>query len=173
METQFEQPTQPGQVSAEWYSDHFLCDSLMSFLRENGYKVHKDGVVKNGDIVENKIIASKFFTKEVIEVKGLPTHDHNDPTASLKAKMALQSGHAKHSFSEALFNSFINFGKYYSNDSAEIAMAVPNVPRYKAIIAKVQDYFTANDLHFKLYLINEDGSVEVSNLNENWVNEKH
>jgi hypothetical protein len=172
MDIQFDQSQKPETTSAEWYTDHFLCESLMTYLRSNGYKVHKDGVEKNGEIVENKIIASRFFTKEIIEIKGIATHHHLDNIAGPHGRLQNNAGHAKHSFSEALFNSFINFGKYYSNDSAEVAMAVPNVPRYNAIVAKVQDYFTINDLHFKLYLVNEDGSVEVSNLNENWAKEK-
>jgi hypothetical protein len=40
------------------------------------------------------------------------------------------------------------------------------VERYKTIIQRVQDYFTLNNLYFKIYLVNEDGDVEVSNLNE-------
>lgn len=47
-------------------------------------------------------------------------------------------------------------------------MALPNVGRYQAIIKKLNDYFFINDLYFRIYLINEDGSVEVRNLNSRY-----
>jgi hypothetical protein len=75
------------------------------------------------------------------------------------------SQQAKSWFYETLFNSLINFGKYYSDANAIVAIALPNVDRYKTIIEKVAEYFTSNNLSFKLYLVNEDGEVVVSNLN--------
>ncbi|MEJ7681526.1 MAG: hypothetical protein WKG06_27480 [Segetibacter sp.] len=56
------------------------------------------------------------------------------------------SQQAKSWFYETLFNSLINFGKYYSDESAVVAMALPNVDRYKTIIEKVADYFNSNNL---------------------------
>jgi hypothetical protein len=111
------------------------------------------------------IAASRYFKKELIEVKGFPTSYYaNDVNkAPIKSTAANQ---AKNWFSEALFNSFINFGNYYNHDNVIVAMALPNVERYKTIIQRVQDYFTLNNLYFKIYLVNEDGDVEVSNLNE-------
>ena len=59
----------------------------------------------------------------------------------------------------------VNFGKYYSDESSDIAMALPNVDKYKAIIERVQEYFAANQLSLKVYLVSENGDVEISNLN--------
>lgn len=145
-----------------WYSEEFIITSLTAYLKENGYKIHKD----NGKIerTERVLVASKYFTKEIIEIKGFPTKEGN--YAGIQ-KTASTQVHAKNWFSDALLNSFMNFGKYYSIENAEVAMALPNADRYKAIIEKVQDYFTVNNLHFKIYLVNEDGEIEVSNLNEN------
>ncbi|WP_207497100.1 hypothetical protein [Aridibaculum aurantiacum] len=144
-----------------WYSEEFIVSSLVRFLKENGYKIHKDKAV---DRSEKVVIASKYFTKEVIEIKGFPAKAVQTGSSQKSTNSTAQ---AKHWFSDALFSSFVNFGKYYSNENAEIAMALPNAERYRAIIEKVQDYFTINNLHFKIYLVNEDGQVEVSNLNEN------
>ncbi len=145
-----------------WYSEDFIIDSLSEYLKENGYKIHKDSG-KPTERNEKVVIASKYFTKEIIEVKGFPTKGLN---YSGLQKAGNQAVHAKHWFSDALFSSLINFGKYYSIENAEVAMALPNVERYKSIIEKVQEYFTVNNLFFKIYLINQDGEVEVSNLNE-------
>jgi hypothetical protein len=145
-----------------WYSEDFIIGSLTKFLKDNGYKIHKETGLP-AERPEKVLIASKYFTKEIIEIKGFP----NKPASLSGLQKPSATTNARHWFSDALFSSFVNFGKYYSNENAEVAMALPNVEKYKAIIEKVQDYFTINNLYFKLYLVNEDGEVEVSNLNEN------
>lgn len=154
-----------------WFSEEFISERLVSYLKENGYKIHKDPTNKTPEKSETIITASKFFTKEIIEVKGFPTELYRGAASRETPRNSSHIQHAKNWFSEALMNSFVNFGKYYSNDSADVAMALPNVDKYKAIIGKVQDYFSSNDLYFKIYLINEDGTVEVSNLNKKYSKE--
>lgn len=146
-----------------WYTEEFIINSVSEYLKENGYKIHKDSG-KPTERNEKVVIASKYFTKEIIEIKGFPA---KAPNYSGLQKATANNANAKHWFSDALFSSFVNFGKYYSIENAEVAMALPNAERYKAIIEKVQDYFTINNLFFKIYLVNQDGEVEVSNLNEN------
>jgi hypothetical protein len=113
------------------------------------------------------IVASRFFKKEIIEVKGYPKtyFTHTSALGSVKNSSALQQ--AKQWFSDALFNSLSNFGNYYTGENVHLAIALPNVERYKAIIERVHEYFTMNNLSFKIYLVNENGDVHVSNLNEN------
>ncbi|MDB5247995.1 MAG: hypothetical protein JWQ40_2389 [Segetibacter sp.] len=141
-----------------WYSEDFIYTSVVNYLRENGYKIQRDNVSKETEKAERTITATKFFKKEVIEVKGFPHYYYQAPSQVVAPK----STHAKNWFSEALFNSFVNFSMI---DNGEVAMALPNVSRYQTIINKLNDYFTVNDLYFRIYLVNEDGSVEVSNLN--------
>ncbi len=144
--------------NTDWYSDEFIHDSVVAFLKKNGYKIHKENLPKENDKDDKKILASKFFKKEIIEIKGFPHYNLPHLQAS-----APKSVHAKNSFSDALFNSFMNFSLI---ENAEVAMAVPNISRYQGIIEKLHDYFTFNDLYFRIYLVNEDGTVDVSNLNE-------
>lgn len=147
--------------NTEWWSEDFIFLSVESYLKENGYKVQKETRLKDSDKSETIIAASKFFKKEIIEVKGYPHYHpgHQYPTIP-------KATHAKSWFTEALFNSFVNFSSF---ENAEVAMALPNVGRYQAIIKNLTDYFTVNDLYFRIYLVNEDGSVEVSNLNNKYL----
>jgi hypothetical protein len=145
--------------TTDWYSEDFIHSSVVKYLKDNGYKVQKDSAAKDTEKTERVINASKFFKKEIIEVKGFPyLHPNHLHTAA-----PVKATQAKNWFTEALFNSFVNFGNF---ENAEVAMALPNVGRYQAIIQKLYDYFTVNDLYFRIYLVNEDGSVEVSNLNQ-------
>lgn len=146
------------EVKADWYSEEFIYNSVVNYLKENGYKVYKDFFQKETIRSERVITASRFFKKEVIEVKGYPYHYYSATRESLPVKNI----QAKSWFTEALFNSLVNFSL---SDNGEVAMAFPNVSRYQAIVKKLNDYFSMNDLYFRIYLVNEDGSVEVSNLN--------
>ena len=142
--------------TADWYSDDFIYNSVVSHLKENGYKVQKENL-KPTEKIERIITASRFFKKEIIEVKGYPQYVPNQHNAAPPKSTQVKSW-----FTEALFNSFENFSLM---ENAEVAIALPNVSRYQAIIKKLNDYFTANDLYFRIYLVNEDGTVDVSNLN--------
>lgn len=153
-------------VYNEWFSEDFIYNSVVVYLKENGYKVQKEQPKKDGAKAERVINASKFFKKEMIEVKGYPLH-YSDDAVPMPAKA---THHAKSWFSEALVDSFVNFGSF---ENAEVAMALPNVGRYQAIVEKLHEYFTINDLNFRIYLVNEDGSIELSNLNEKLVANKH
>jgi hypothetical protein len=150
---------------SEWYSEEFICNSLVIYLKKNGYKVHEEKPKNLTGKTEKIITVSKFFTKEIIGIKGLTPA--NDRSSLLKVIDKNESSfQAKNWFYESLFNSFINFGKYYSDENAVGAMALPNVEKYKAIVEKVQDYFASNNLHFKLYMVDENGEVDVWNLND-------
>jgi hypothetical protein len=151
--------------SIGWYYEEFIYKSLVIYLKKNGYKIHEEKPKSQVGKPEKIITVSKYFTKEIIGIKGLQSF--SDRSSLLKVlDQTENSSQIKNWFYDSLFNSFINFGKYYSDENAVGAMALPNVERYKAIIEKVQDYFTSNNLYFKLYLVNENGEVEVLNLND-------
>jgi hypothetical protein len=146
--------------SAEIMSDEFVKNAMIAFLKANGFKT-TTGNSKKG----NHLIATSLFKKEIIEIKGGPSNFFLDTDGLGLQKHLNPAQQAIHWFTDALFNSFLNFGKYFQNENVVIAMALPDVSRYKAIIEKLQDYFTFNDLFFKVYLVDENGGVTVSNLN--------
>ena len=150
------------EKTSDWYFEEFIRQSVEKYLKSNGYKIHKE-FSERGDKL---ITASRYFRKELIEIKGFPASYYTNDTSKAPQKNDNTAHQAKSWFFEALFNSFINFGKYYNHENVVVAMALPNVGRYKTIINRLQDYFTLNNRYFKMYLVNEDGSVEVSNLNE-------
>jgi hypothetical protein len=80
-------------------------------------------------------------------------------------KDTLAATQVKNSITESFLNSITNFAQYYSDENALIALALPNSARYKAIVDNVEDYFTTNNLYFKIYLIDKDGEIEERNLN--------
>ena len=149
--------------TADWYSEYFIRQSIVKFLKSNGYNIQKELSVARGNKL---IVATRYFKKELIEIKGFPVSHYTNDINKAATKNDNLTQQAKRWFSEALFNSLINFASYYSDGNVMIAIGLPNAERYKIIINRVQEYFTLNNLYFKIYLVNEDGSVEVSNLNE-------
>ena len=148
----------------QWYTEDFIATSIVQYLKDNGFRIHKETAHKDGSKNEKIITASRFFTREVIGIRGL--NDNSTRESLFKVMEKNNPTHnAKTWLTESLFNSLVNFGKYYSDDSSDIAMALPNVDKYKAIIERVQEYFAANKLSLKVYLVNKDGQVEISNLN--------
>jgi len=150
-----------------WYTENFISNSIIKYLLDNGYRIHKEEGVKKSMYGERVIITSKYFTKEIIEVKGLVAESNRSKLLMETADKINPTRSFKNFLSDTLFNSLVNFGKYYSDGNAEVAIGLPIVDRYKTIIEMVQEYFITNRLSLKLYLVNQDGSVEVSNLNEN------
>lgn len=101
-------------LSTDWYSEEFIYNQVARYLKENGYKLHKEPAIKEVNTSGKIITASKYFKKEIIEVKGFPHYNSNIPQV-LPAK----STHFKSWFTEALFNSFVNFSSF---ENAEVAM---------------------------------------------------
>src|SRR5213082_766088 len=54
-----------------WCTEDFITNSLVKHLRQNGYKVEIETVEKTTGKTETVLVASKYFTKEIIEIKGL------------------------------------------------------------------------------------------------------
>ena len=142
----------------DWYTEEFIYASVASYIKDACYKIQRENRLKDQEKSGIILTASRYFKKEIIEIKGYPHYDHNQLHS-----IAPKATQAKSWFSDALFNSFVNFSHF---ENAEIAMALPNVSRYQAIIKNLTDYFTSNELYFRIYLVNEDGTVDVSNLNQ-------
>ena len=169
METYQMAPGSLTKKNTECFSEEFISASIEKYLKENGYKIQKQVSVNISGKEELVIVGSKYFEKEIIEVKGYPKTIEE---SSVLSKKATVTHHVKNWFSEALFSSFVNFGKYYSNQNVLVAMALPNVSRSKAVIQIVKDYFTENNLYFKIYLVDASGDVEILNLNEKFSESK-
>ncbi len=160
--------TVPGNSENNVFSEEFISASVIKFLKGNGYKVHKEKGVNHSGKADKVITASTFFKKEIIEIKGQEIAYGISASGSKANNTTIAQ--PKFTFTEAILNSLINLGNFYRDENVIVSMAIPNISRYKAIIERVHDYFTLNDLYFKIYLVNENGEVEVFNLNEHYSN---
>lgn len=140
-------------------------DLLLHYLKRNGYKISKDDAAAIAEKKEDVLVVTKHSRKEIIDIKSLSEfvpvtgvkEEHHSATEYVL--------HAVQGMAEALFFSFINFGKYFKGEKLTPALALPDTERYRQIIQNLEHYFTENNLDFKVYLLAENGEVQQKNLN--------
>lgn len=150
----------------DWYYEGQISKKLVAYFVANGYTILKD----NSDKISAKgedIIVSIQEQLEIIEVKGYPTTVHTRGKDKGKSKTTNPKLQAKHWFSEALLSSIFNYQRQAVKDNFKLALAFPLTERYKELIAKVEDFFTDNNIDFKVYFVDQNGAVTIDNLNKN------
>ena len=150
----------------EWFYEGLISKSLVDYFIKNGYEIIKD----NSDNIYAKgedIIVSRNGFKEIIEVKGYPTTYYVKGPKKGQLKPTNPKLQAKHWFSEALLSSIFNYQKQIGNKKFKLALALRLIDKYKELISKVENFFTDNNIDFKVYFIDENGFVIIDNLNRN------
>ncbi len=138
----------------------------MHYLKQKGYKLLKDDAMIVPEKKEGVLAAIRFGKKELIDVKSLsefyPVTEIKDAHTGLTDHLL----HSIQSVAEGLFFSFIHFGRYFRGEKITPALALPDTQRYRQILEKLDDYFTENNLDFKVYLVAPGGEVQERNLNQ-------
>lgn len=150
----------------DWFYEGKISKKLVEYFQANGYTVIKN----NSDNIKARgedIIISFQEQWEIIEVKGFPTQFYVQGKKKGTPKPTNPKLQAKHWFSEVLLSSIFNYQKHKNNSNFKLALAFPLNPRYKELIEKVEDFFTDNNIDFKVYFVDEQGSVTIDNLNRN------
>lgn len=150
----------------DWFYEGQISKKLVDYFLKNDYKILKNNSDKISARGED-IIVSIQGLQEIIEVKGYPTTVHTKGKDKGKPKPTNPKLQAKHWFSEALLSSIFNYQRHKDNQNFKLALAFPLTDRYKELIGKVEDFFTDNDLNFKVYFVDDKGNVTIDNLNRN------
>lgn len=146
----------------DWFHESKISRVLVRYLIECNYAIIQDNT-ENKAAKGVDIIAIKDSVQELVEVKGYPSiYFVNGDKKGQKNKTNphLQSTHW---FSGCLSSTLKNF----ESKETKLAMAFPACSRYEELVIKNQKYFTENDLDVKVYFIDEQGSITISNLNKN------
>jgi len=156
-----------AEPAVDWFNEEAIRSYIIRYLKENKYKIVSDSAA-DMSVDDGHIVAiSRSGRKELIEVKGYPSPITQKDIAKGLVRKADVKQQAWYWFSEALLTSFINFGRYSWSGKVTLALCLPQTERYQHIVQNVQGYFTANNLNLKIYLVAEDGAVEIYDLNEN------
>lgn len=140
-------------------------DLLLHHLKQKGYKLLKDDAMIVPEKKEGVLAAVRHGKKELIDVKALSEFYSVTEIREEHPGITDQLLHSIQSVAEALFFSFIHFGRYFKGEKMTLALALPATQRYRQILEKLEDYFTENNLDFKVYLVALSGEVQERNLN--------
>ena len=153
----------------QWFTKEHLTASILDFLNQNGFKTYKEETSLSAT-PETILFAIAKGHKEIIEIKGYYENLNSTKQQLLKAAGPDQ---ANLWFCETLFTSLISLVKQYKNKKLPVSLCIPDLNRYREVIEKVEEYFTDNNLHHKIYLVKESGKVSELNLNKRKANMDH
>lgn len=149
-------------LTTQWYTTAFITNSLRAYLEDHGYSI-SDEEVHNPNCDE-LLVATKLFGREVIEVKG--TIASNAAIAETEGNKRLKMfTDAMSWLSDVLLSPISFFVRHYADEKSP-SLCLPDLDQYRDILEKVREYFTANQLNLKVYLVNEAGGVQIMHLNE-------
>jgi hypothetical protein len=146
-----------------WYTTSYISASLKNFLEENGYNISEELEEKPANCDEI-VVATKMFSKEIIEIKGTVVSEEVLKESESNKRLRLLTD-AMHWLSDILLSPISFFVRHYADDKSP-SLCLPDLEQYREILEKVKEYFSTNNLHLKVYLVNESGGVHVVQLNE-------
>lgn len=152
-------------TTTRWYNTRFIAHALREYLTENGYNISEEPeeIPANCDEV---IVATKLFAKEVIEIKGTIHSEDSLKEVENNTRLKLLTD-AMHWLSDILLSPISFFVRHYADEKSP-SLCLPDLEQYREILEKVKEYFTTNNLHLKVYLVNESGAVHTLQLNETY-----
>jgi hypothetical protein len=100
------------------------------------------------------LVATLGTRRLAVEVKGFPGTVYARGPLVGQPKPTKPNLQAKHWLAEALLSALLARS---TNDYTEIAIAFPNMPRYRDLIDKIQD--SLDMLSLKVLVVDEDGQV--------------
>ena len=151
----------------DWFYEGNVSGALVLYLKDQGYKIIKDNSPDISARGVDIIAISPKGVSEIIEVKGYPTAYYTKTVNMGMLKKTSPKLQAKHWFSEGILSCMFNYSKYKENGAIRLALAFPldDSGRYKELISKVEDYYTAYNIDFRIYFITKEGDISIDNLN--------
>lgn len=147
----------------DWYYEGNVGKVLAKHLASRGYTIEKDNSENCRARGVDLIAVDRNGTREMIEIKGYPSERHTKGFNKGDRKKTKPPQQAAHWFNEVIMTCVLNFGRY-QDQQVEHAFALPDLPRYHQLVAKVLPFFKAYNIPFKVYLIREDGTVSSGTL---------
>jgi hypothetical protein len=145
-----------------WYTKSHLLHSITNYIDELGYSAYKEENIIWGRTYILLFVFGKGY-KEIIEIKGHLESFLNIPRHELY--LATKSEAIPQWFSDSLNLALISLAKQYKNNKLPVSICLPDLLAYRQIINQAEEYFTSNNLHLYIYLVNKHGKVERRNLN--------
>lgn len=149
----------------DWYTSEFLSKCLGNYLNGRGFGL-REPEEQEAVHFSNALVSTRLLSKEVIEIRGALTEIINPETEKHAEKKAAGFRRAMN-FLIVIILSPVSFFTPSTADKISRCFCLPDLEQNRKILEKVNDYFISNELRLKIYLINQDGFVDVVYLNPN------
>lgn len=144
----------PVLATDEWFWEGNVVDTVCIYLQKEGWQVFS-----RADTLSKKqgvdIHCKRTGDTLLIEVKGYPSTRFRDPRRAAEQKRTKPTVQAKHWYAAAILSAIRLQSKH---PDACIALAFPDYPRYRALIADTQPALVKLDI--SVFLVSEAGEVE-------------
>jgi len=150
-------------ATTSWYTTRFITTSLKQYLKEKGFRLSEP---EEQDLpnFDNSIVSSKLLSKEVIEIRGTVSEAVEGETEELVGKNDNGFIEVIHLLLDIMLSP-INFFNSINGNEGNRCLCLPDTDQYRRVLDKLKDYFVSNKLHLKIYLVDQNGSVDVFYLN--------
>jgi hypothetical protein len=136
-----------------WYWEGNVQARVARFLISDGWTI-----VAAADTTSRQrgidLIATKGTQRLAVEVKGFPGKVYARGERAGQPKPTAPTLQARHWLAEALLSALLAGG---TRDYTQVAIAFPNMPRYRDLIAKIQ--YAIERLGLRVLLTDEDGQI--------------
>jgi len=149
----------------DWYTNQFITNSLKQYLKEKGFRLSEPEEQYSLNF-GNAIFSTKLLSKEVIEIRGTITEAAGTGTREWVGKNDNVFLEVMHFFIDVIFSP-VNFFSTINGDERRRCLCLPDLEQYRKVLTRLKEYFASNKMHLKVYLINQNGSVDVFYLNPN------
>jgi hypothetical protein len=139
--------------AAPWYWEGNVQAAVARFLQNDGWQIER---IANTALRERGIdlIATKEGQRLAVEVKGFPGTVYARGPKAGQPKPTPPTLQAKHWLGGALLSAILIAE---SEPDTEVALAFPDMPRYRALLARVAT--ACERLRLRVFLVSEDETV--------------
>jgi len=143
-----------GDAAAPWYWEGYVQAGVARFLVAAGWTIESaaDTASRQRGI---DLVATKGGRRLAVEVKGYPGTVYARGERAGQPKPTAPTTQARHWFAQALLTAVLVGG---SEDGAKAALAFPDMPRFRDLIARSE--WALRRLGVRVFLVSEGGDVE-------------
>jgi hypothetical protein len=145
---------QAAMSAPEWHCEGNVVVAVVCYLKEEGWTI--ESVADTAARAHGADIRARKEGKTlIVEAKGYPLTVYARGENKGQPKPTKPDVQARHWYSHVLFDAILRQSKY---PSASVAIALPDFPVFKSLIARTQ--FALSKLGIGVYLVRETGRVE-------------
>jgi hypothetical protein len=141
-------------VTSEWHWEGNIVDAVIEYLIDGGWTIVSSADTYSKERGED-IRALKDGHNLIIEAKGYPSKQYRDPRRAGEKKRTNPTTQAPKWYSHAIFTAM---RLQHQNMSATVAVALPDIPRYRALHAETAASLTK--LNLTMLFVDEEGDVD-------------